>query len=216
MGHFWSGVPEACFQTQELCMSTTPLLDLGACSDGSPVSLSPVSKGAEAAQQLHSGHTAMSVQVLAGSPQEHDSAAALLPDDLPGQANSSSSASSSTAAEEPFSLFAAPPAPPQATTGTRLLQRPNHRSIGVLRDPQVSKHKHAECLAFPSSALLCIFLMLGALHRDRTGVVTVLWGAHKSVLCELQSCADMQRGAALTLRRFAGAVQCGAWSKVGP
>lgn len=149
IGRCRSGVPEACFQLQELCISTTPLLDLGACSHWSPVSLSPVSEGVEAGQHLQRGHTASSMQVLAGSPQKHDSAAALLPDDLPGQANSSSSASSSTAAEEPFSLFAAPPAPPQATTGMRLMQRPNHRSIGVLRDPQVSKHKHAECLAFP-------------------------------------------------------------------
>lgn len=131
-------------------MSTIPLLILEACSDEMPTSLLPSSKRADAGEYMQCGHTAMLMQVLASSPPKHDSAAALLPDDLPGQAHSSSSASSGTAAGEPFSLFAAPPAPPPpASNGMSLLQRPNHRSIGVLRDPQVSKHKHAACLVSP-------------------------------------------------------------------
>ncbi len=102
---------------------------------------------------MQGNHAEILVQVLASSPPKHDSAAALLPelpDNLPGQANSSSSGSGNTAAEEPFSLFAAAPAPAQASDGMHLLQRPNHRSVGVLRESQVSKHKHADLLAFLS------------------------------------------------------------------
>ena len=73
------------------------------------------------------------MQVLASSPPKQDSAAALLPNDLPGQANSSGS-SSSTAAEEHFSLFAAPAAPSQRSSAPELLQRPVQRSSSFLRD----------------------------------------------------------------------------------
>ena len=72
------------------------------------------------------------MQVLASSPPKQESAAAFLPDDLPGQANSSGS--SSTAAEEPFSLFAAPAALSQQMSKSELLQRPPQRSSGFSRD----------------------------------------------------------------------------------
>ena len=72
------------------------------------------------------------MQVLASSPPKHDSTATLLPNDLPGQANSSGS-SSGTVTEEPFSLFAAPAAPSQQSSNPELLQRPAKRSNG-LRD----------------------------------------------------------------------------------
>lgn len=69
--------------------------------------------------------------MLASSPPKQDSAAAFLPNDLPGQANSS--ASSSNAVEEPFSLFATPP---QQMSNAEQLQRPYHRSA-ILRDPRM-------------------------------------------------------------------------------